>query len=166
MSELDFTGQVVLVVGGSSGIGNGVAHAFKDRGATVHVWGTRPNASDYDGVEGSDLTGLVYDYVDVADRAQITAAAEKFMRRMVRFSDHPAGGFRLTVSPGGCSGYNSEFSVEAQPQAGDQTVLVQGLKVFLPAESRLMSWRRRWLALSQRLRHRRHGRAAPCCRAA
>lgn len=77
MSELDFTGQVVLVVGGSSGIGNGVAHAFKDRGATVHVWGTRPTASDYDGVEGSDLTGLVYDYVDVADRAQITAAAEK-----------------------------------------------------------------------------------------
>jgi iron-sulfur cluster assembly accessory protein len=61
------------------------------------------------------------------------------MKRMVRFSGLPEGsGFRLVVSAGGCSGYNSEFSVEAQPQAGDQTVLVQGLKVFLPAESRLM----------------------------
>jgi len=46
MGELDFTGKTVLVVGGSSGIGNGVAHAFRDRGAQVHVWGTRadPNA--------------------------------------------------------------------------------------------------------------------------
>lgn len=69
----------------------------------------------------------------------VTPAAERFMKRMVRFSGLPEGaGFRLVVSAGGCSGYNSEFSVEAQPQAGDQTVLVQGLKVFLPAESRLM----------------------------
>ncbi len=29
MGELDFSGKTVLVVGGSSGIGNGVAHAFK-----------------------------------------------------------------------------------------------------------------------------------------
>ena len=42
----------------------------------------------------------------------VTPAAEKFMRRMVRFSSHPGGGFRLTVSPGGCSGYNSAFTVE------------------------------------------------------
>lgn len=69
----------------------------------------------------------------------VTPAAERFMKRMVRFSGLPEGsGFRLVVSAGGCSGYNSEFTVEAQPQAGDQTVLVQGLKVFLPAESRLM----------------------------
>ena len=41
----------------------------------------------------------------------VTPAAEKFIRRMVRFSEHPEGGFRLTVSAGGCSGYNSEFTV-------------------------------------------------------
>ncbi len=69
----------------------------------------------------------------------VTPAAERFMKRMVRFSGLPDGaGFRLVVSAGGCSGYNSEFSVEGQPQVGDQTVLVAGLKVFLPAESRLM----------------------------
>ena len=42
MSELDFSGKTVLVVGGSSGIGNGIAHGFLSRGAEVHVWGTRP----------------------------------------------------------------------------------------------------------------------------
>lgn len=75
MSDLDFTGQTVLVVGGSSGIGNGIAHGFKKRGAAVHVWGTRATATDYEGVEGSDLTGLTYACVDVADRAAIAAQA-------------------------------------------------------------------------------------------
>ncbi|WP_428422216.1 HesB/IscA family protein [Methylibium sp.] len=68
----------------------------------------------------------------------VTPAAEKFIRRMVRFSDHPSGGFRLTVSPGGCSGYNSEFTVQAAPTAGDSELLVGDVKVYLPAESRLM----------------------------
>ncbi|MCX7175776.1 MAG: iron-sulfur cluster assembly accessory protein [Proteobacteria bacterium] len=69
----------------------------------------------------------------------ITAAAEKFMRRMVRFGGAGTNaGFRLSVSPGGCSGYASEFSVEAAPQPGDAAVEVNGLKVFLPVESRLM----------------------------
>ena len=44
MGELDFTGKTVLVVGGSSGIGNGIAHGFRERGAQVHVWGTRASA--------------------------------------------------------------------------------------------------------------------------
>jgi 3-oxoacyl-[acyl-carrier protein] reductase len=67
MSELDFTGKTVLVVGGSSGIGNGIAHAFLKKGAKVHVWGTRTRASDYSAAEGSDLTGLHYDAMDVSD---------------------------------------------------------------------------------------------------
>ena len=37
----------VLIVGGSSGIGNGMAQAFRARGAHVHVCGTRAKASDY-----------------------------------------------------------------------------------------------------------------------
>lgn len=68
----------------------------------------------------------------------VTPAAEKFIRRMVRFSEHPEGGFRLTVSAGGCSGYNSEFTVVPSALAGDSELLVNGVKVYLPAESRLM----------------------------
>lgn len=69
----------------------------------------------------------------------VTPAALKFVARMVRFSEHPTGGFRLTVTPGGCSGYNSEFTIEAAPLDGDAEVqLSNGMRVFLPAESRLM----------------------------
>ncbi len=74
MNELDFSGKAVLVVGGSSGIGNGIAHAFLDRGAATYVWGTRATAEDYNGVEGSDLNGLAYSQVDVAAREQIADA--------------------------------------------------------------------------------------------
>ncbi|GAA4048183.1 SDR family NAD(P)-dependent oxidoreductase [Parerythrobacter jejuensis] len=71
---MDFTGKQVLIVGGSSGIGNGMAHAFLARGAEVHVWGTRANASDYGDEPGSDLTGLHYAQVDVSDPDQIDRA--------------------------------------------------------------------------------------------
>jgi 3-oxoacyl-[acyl-carrier protein] reductase len=80
MGELDFTGRTVLVVGGSSGIGNGIAHGFRARGADVHVWGTRENASAYAGIEGSDLSGLNYAQVDVADRAAIDGVDPGFDR--------------------------------------------------------------------------------------
>jgi 3-oxoacyl-[acyl-carrier protein] reductase len=78
MNDTDFTDKTVLVVGGSSGIGNGIAHGFRSRGASVHVWGTRPAASDYAGTEGSDLAGLGYTAVDVGDPDAIAAAAPPF----------------------------------------------------------------------------------------
>ena len=72
---LAFAGRGVLVVGGSSGIGNGIAQAFRAAGATVHVWGTRARAEDYRADEGSDLSGLHYARVDVSDAAAIAGAA-------------------------------------------------------------------------------------------
>lgn len=71
---LDLTGRTAVVVGGSSGIGNGIAQAFRARGASVTVWGTRPSAGDYADEGGSDLTGLTYKKVDVADTAAVDAA--------------------------------------------------------------------------------------------
>jgi 3-oxoacyl-[acyl-carrier protein] reductase len=76
--DTDFTGRRVLVVGGSSGIGNGIAHAFRKRGAHVHVWGTRATAADYAGNEGSDLSALGYTCVDVSDPEAIDAAPDPF----------------------------------------------------------------------------------------
>lgn len=78
ISDTDFTGRNVLIVGGSSGIGNGIAHAFRERGAQVHVWGTRAQASDYRADEGSDLSGLGYTGVDVGDPDAIEAAPHPF----------------------------------------------------------------------------------------
>ena len=77
-SDTDFTGKCVLVVGGSSGIGNGIAQSFRLRGAAVHVWGTRAAATDYSAEEGSDLTGLGYTCVDVGDPDAIAAAPLPF----------------------------------------------------------------------------------------
>ncbi|ESZ89066.1 MAG: 3-oxoacyl-ACP reductase [Blastomonas sp. CACIA14H2] len=74
MGDLDFTGKRVLVVGGSSGIGNGIARAFLARSADVTVWGTRPRVEDYEGDPGSDLSGVSYTCVDVA-QPEIVAAA-------------------------------------------------------------------------------------------
>lgn len=71
---LDFSGKTALIVGGSSGIGNAIAQAYRSRGAVVTVWGTRASAADYADVEGSDLTGLSYAQVNVADRASLDAA--------------------------------------------------------------------------------------------
>lgn len=68
----------------------------------------------------------------------ITAAADKFIRRIVRFGGGETHGFRLLVSPGGCSGLNAEFSVESAPFAGDKIMEWNGLKLFLPAESRVL----------------------------
>lgn len=73
-----------------------------------------------------------------ATNVTVTPAAEKFMRRMVRFSESPGGGLRLTVTPGGCSGLSSSFTVEPAPLAGDAELDVNGLRLFLPAQSRLL----------------------------
>ena len=63
---LDFSGKTVLVVGGTSGIGNGIAHGFRGRGASVHVTGTRASAADYRVEDGSDLVDLAFHSVDVS----------------------------------------------------------------------------------------------------
>jgi 3-oxoacyl-[acyl-carrier protein] reductase len=104
---LDFSGRTVLVVGGSSGIGNGVARAFLERGAEVHVWGTRAAASDYQAAEGSDLTGLHYARVDVAERGAVDRHAPVFARLDVlvlcqgtvlyKRGEFDAAGFRRVV---------------------------------------------------------------------
>lgn len=80
MMDTDFSGKTVLVIGGSSGIGNGMAQAFRVRGADVHVWGTRARADDYADQDGSDLTGLTYAQVDVSDRAAIDRYNPAFER--------------------------------------------------------------------------------------
>lgn len=101
MYDLDFTGKTVLVVGGTSGIGNGVAQAFRAKGASVHVWGTRASAADYDAADGSDLTGLHYARMDVTDFDAIEAYQPPFDRLDV-----------LVTCQGGVAYRRQEFALE------------------------------------------------------
>jgi 3-oxoacyl-[acyl-carrier protein] reductase len=78
MNELDFSGKQVLVVGGSSGIGNGIAQAFRARGAHVAVCGTRASAADYSLDEGSHLERLDYFRLDVTNPQAIEALEPPF----------------------------------------------------------------------------------------
>jgi len=80
MNELDFSGKQVLVIGGSSGIGNGIAQAFRARAARVQVCGTRTRANDYLRAEGSDLEGLDYAQLDVSDPQAIETFQRSFDR--------------------------------------------------------------------------------------
>jgi 3-oxoacyl-[acyl-carrier protein] reductase len=77
-NPLDFTGKRVLVIGGSSGIGNGIAHGFRQRGAQVTVTGTRPDFGDYLEAEDSDFTGLDYRQLNLTDRDAADRLAADF----------------------------------------------------------------------------------------
>jgi len=69
---------------------------------------------------------------------ELTPAAEKFIRRMMRFNADARAGFRLKVRPGGCSGLAVGFDLAAEPGPGEAVCEQSGLRIFLDAESRLL----------------------------
>jgi 3-oxoacyl-[acyl-carrier protein] reductase len=73
-AAFDYGGHRVLVTGGTSGIGNSIACAFRDAGAAVTVTGTRPSAAPYD----TDLAGMAYRQLQMTDRDAVQALGESF----------------------------------------------------------------------------------------
>jgi iron-sulfur cluster assembly protein len=68
----------------------------------------------------------------------MTRSAERFIRLMLLADGGPESGFRLVVSPGGCSGLSADISVKAAPEPGDKVVQHNTVRLFLPAESRIL----------------------------
>jgi 3-oxoacyl-[acyl-carrier protein] reductase len=120
MNELDFSGRRVLVVGGSSGIGNGIAQAFRAKGARVQVCGTRASAADYSPGEGSNLEGLDYAQLDVSD----ARAIEKFQPSFDRLDV-------LVLAQGAVIYRRGEFEM-----AGFRQVLEVNLISLMPCATR------------------------------
>jgi len=72
----DYRGAAVLVTGGTSGIGAGIAAAYREAGAAVTITGTRASAQDYEG----DLAGYRYLQLALTEKAQIESVAAALPR--------------------------------------------------------------------------------------
>jgi 3-oxoacyl-[acyl-carrier protein] reductase len=70
-TTFDFSGRRVLVTGGSSGIGLGIATAFADAGADVTITGRRETPREYD----ADLSRFDYRQAEMTDAASLRAIA-------------------------------------------------------------------------------------------
>jgi len=68
----------------------------------------------------------------------LTRVAQKFISLMLRLNGGTDNGLRLVVAAAGCSGLAAQFDVEPAPRAGDAVFEKNGLRFFLPAESRLL----------------------------
>lgn len=68
-ATFDYSGKVILISGGSSGIGLAIAQAFMRSGGDVWITGTRAEAKDYPG----DLSGLTFRTLDMEDGPAIDA---------------------------------------------------------------------------------------------
>ena len=68
----------------------------------------------------------------------ITPAAARFMRMMILADGKPESGFRLSVSPGGCSGLSAEIGVAEAPANNEQTIVVDNVRLLLDAQSRIL----------------------------
>lgn len=71
-TSYDFADARVLVTGGTSGIGHGIASAFAASGADVTITGTRARAEEYDDV---DLSPFTYKRLKVQDTESIKELA-------------------------------------------------------------------------------------------
>ena len=101
--RFDFSGVRVLVTGGSSGIGHGIARAFADAGAHVTITGRRAAAGDYD----TDITGLEYRTLELIEAAPVDALARSLPALDVLVNNAGAN------LPGGKSEYQPDVFEES-----------------------------------------------------
>ena len=81
----DLSGRVVLVTGGNSGIGLGMAEGLARAGADVAIWGVKPERNR-EAVERLEATGrqIHSEICDVAQEAEVERAMDSTLARLGR----------------------------------------------------------------------------------
>ena len=64
---MNFESKNIIIIGGSSGIGRGIASSFIDKGAIVCITGTRENIEDYEGDITENIKKCIYRKLDLSD---------------------------------------------------------------------------------------------------
>jgi len=116
--RFDYTGYTVLVTGGTSGIGAGIAAAYRNAGAEVVITGTRDDAESY----GIDLTGYRYLALRLPDDGRIEEIAAALPRLDILINN--AGGILTNAQ-------NSEF----EPAVFEESLRVNLTSGFRMAEA-------------------------------
>jgi NAD(P)-dependent dehydrogenase (short-subunit alcohol dehydrogenase family) len=70
--KFDYSGRKVLVVGGTTGIGFGVAKAYREAGAEVTITGQRGGVAEYD----ADYSGFGYHKLDITGLTDMKPVAD------------------------------------------------------------------------------------------
>lgn len=66
----------------------------------------------------------------------LTENAVKAVRRFIKGSATPQAGLRLTITGGGCSGFQYEMDLDEAPAEGDTVIECgKGLRVFIDKQS-------------------------------
>jgi meso-butanediol dehydrogenase / (S,S)-butanediol dehydrogenase / diacetyl reductase len=105
----DFTGSVVLVTGGGTGIGRAITRAFLDAGATVAVTGRR-EAPLREVLEGHPAERTAAIPADVSDGRQVAALVDEVVTRFGR----------LDVVVSNAAGYETGPITELDEQAWER----------------------------------------------
>ena len=64
---MNFESKNIIIIGGSSGIGRGIASSFIDKGANVCITGTRENIEDYEEDITEYIKKCIYRKLDLSD---------------------------------------------------------------------------------------------------
>jgi 3-oxoacyl-[acyl-carrier protein] reductase len=66
-NKMNFENKNIIIIGGSSGIGRGIASSYIDKGANVCITGTRDKIDDYDEEISENIKKCIYQKLDLSN---------------------------------------------------------------------------------------------------
>lgn len=128
----DLTGKVALVTGGNGGIGLGMAKGLAMHGATVVIWGNKPEKNARAVEELRSFGGEVRcEAVEVADEGAVTAAIQRIVDEFGRID--------TAVANAGISiGRSSMFDITNEDWARIEGINIHGVFYTLREAARHM----------------------------